>query len=314
MQRARTHHGVVSRPDLDHAGATPSVRAGLVRRGLLERRSCRVYRLTGAPETTRQAVLEACIDLGGAATRGTAAWLHGIDGFKPPKGKPEVVCSKELCQYRSALTDSHSSTVFGGDVFEEVDGIPTLRVPWVLFSLAAEIPGPKCRTATKGRILYLRERLRNAIDDAIRMGLTTDAELRALLERIRCRGRNGVREFEAALDERLDAPTESDLERVFLGLLDAANLPRPEVQQLIAIDGEIVAHVDFKYEGSTTIIEVSGHRFHSSREQRQRDTNRQNELALAGYKYLEFTWLTMHRSPHQVIAKIRRLLEQDASP
>lgn len=313
FQLASQQLGLVARTDLDSLGASERVRSRLVRRGLLEQVSQQVFRVAGSPPSTNQQIRAACMDLNGAATRATAAWLHGIAGFRAPKRKPEVVCLEELCQYRSALSSTHSSTIYCTADVTIIDGVPVMNIGWTLFSLAAEIPGPKARFATPHKRRKLRERLRNAVDDAIRSKKCTDEELRAFLQRIRCRGRNGVTEFQAVLDDRAQSPTESWLERKFLSILDKHGEPRPICQARIEADGVFVARVDFRYPGSSTAIEVSGYKYHSSREQQTRDANRRSELALQGVSVMEFTYNDLMDRPRQVAQMVRRLLAEQST-
>lgn len=329
-ERASTQHGVVALADLDDLHVSRKVRKRMIERGILERVSRYVFRLGGSADTTDQRLSAACHEVGSASRRPTeiadsaqaahrargavcgpaACWLLGIAGFQEPTGKPEIVSNEAFCQYRCELGEQHTCTWFTDDAITEVRGIPVVRVEWALFLLAARIPGRKPKGANDTLRARLQRRLRNAIDNAIRAGLTTDAKLQALLADIRRRGRNGVTEFEAVLEDRKTSPTESDLEVLFLALLTEAGLPLPDCQLRVARDGRFIARVDFRYRGSNTIIEVSGHQWHSSAEQLERDSLRHAELAHAGLLYLEFTHRTITTRPGLVVDHIRRLLQR----
>lgn len=310
LRLAGDHHGVVSADELSTLDVTPAVRDRLLRRGLIERFGRFAFRAVGSVETVEQRVVAACHDTKGAATRSTAAWLHGLPGFDPPAGNPEVVCLESCCQYRSKVASESSSSWLTEKAIVVIRGIQVLCIEWVLFSLAGEIPGPKDRRTTEAIRLQKRRIFHRAVEDALRLGLTTEAKLWAHLEDIRCRGRKGVTEFELLLQERADAPTESWLEREFLAVLDRFGLPRPDCQERIEIDGAFVARVDFRYRGTDIVIEVTGHRYHSSVEQMERDQARRNRMALAGLKVVEFSYNAIVHSPHEVAARIRALLER----
>ena len=124
-------------------------------------------------------------------------------------------------------------------------------------------------------------------------------------ERLRGRGRRGV----VLLDELLvDSGGHSDLERRFLALVRSAGLPRPTCQRVFRRDGTTLARVDFSFEPSPVIVEVSGRRGHSSDAERARDAQRRNELQHLGFVVLEFTNEQVRRQPEAVIAALRRHL------
>ena len=155
------------------------------------------------------------------ATAGTAAWLHGLSGFGPGT-PPAVVALETRRNYRVSASEVHSTTRLHRDDRLLVHGVPTLSVARALFSLAALVPGIPLAVVA------------NAVDEAVRDRKATDAWLRAALERIRCRGRNGVRVFEQILDDRSEAPTESWLGAQVLEVIDRADLPRPTVQARVS--------------------------------------------------------------------------------
>ena len=83
---ASAQRGVVTFDDLARYGIRAAARATLLRRRLLRRVGRRTFAVVGAPDDDRQRVMIACLDAGGVATEGTAAWLHGIGRFGP--GRP----------------------------------------------------------------------------------------------------------------------------------------------------------------------------------------------------------------------------------
>jgi very-short-patch-repair endonuclease len=55
-------------------------------------------------------------------------------------------------------------------------------------------------------------------------------------------------------------------------------------------------------------IEVDGWAFHNDPEIFVKDRNRQNNIALLGWKVLRFTWFDLTEYPQRVIAEIRRAI------
>jgi len=147
--------------------------------------------------------------------------------------------------------------------------------------------------------------LKRAVDSAIRDGGTSELFLRQRLSAGRGPGRHGVR----LLDEVLEgAGGHSFLERRFLELVASAGLPRPATQVIFRRDGQHVARVDFAWPPGSLIVEVNGHRTHSTREQLQHDGQRRTELILLGYRVVTFTYDDIVDRPDWVIAQVRRLL------
>jgi len=66
--------------------------------------------------------------------------------------------------------------------------------------------------------------------------------------------------------------------------------------------------VDVGFSKQKVAIEVDGWAFHSDPEVFVKDRNRQNAIALLGWKVLRFTWLDLNEYPQRVIAEIRRAI------
>lgn len=293
-QRASRQHGLLTTDDL-RQHLTWKQRAGLVERGLLLPIGATTFAVAGAPSTDHQRVLARCFEAKGSATEGTAAWLHGIGGFGPGD-PPSVVAREQIRDYRVPVTAVHSSTNLRPRDIVVVDGIPTMNVARTLFSLAAAVP----------RVRH--DDVANAIDEAVRDRKGSDGWFRSELERIRCRGRNGVKVFEAILDARADAPTESALERRFLALAERYDLPRPLVQARVRRGDGRSARVDFLYATERLVIEVTGHATHSTVLQRADDARRRNGLAASGLYVVEFTYQQVEHDADYVADVTRDLV------
>ena len=236
--------------------------------------------------------------MGGAASHRTGCWLHGI-GSHGPGELPQVTIARGPADYRFGLAEVHTTAWLPSYDIVHVDGIPCLGVARTLFTLAA---------AARDHDL---EPVRDAVDEAIRDGKATEAWLYWRLEKLRRRGRPGIRRFEAVLDaRRTDGGTESWLEREFLELVRLAGLPLPSSQVRIEQDGAFVARVDFLYVEDRLVIEVGGHRHHSTRRQTAADAARRAGLVLAGYRVIELTYDDVVQRPDWVIDVVRRALTQ----
>lgn len=156
--------------------------------------------------------------------------------------------------------------------------------------------------------------VQGAVDDAIAAGKASDAWLWWRLEKLRCRGREGVSNLEAILVDRAGGRvTESWLEREFLRLIDSRGLPTPACQRRVRARGAFVARVDFLYEGFGIVVEVTGAVGHSTREQRARDAERRNRLGMLGLLVLEFTYEQVVGTPDAVVAALWEAIGSRAS-
>ncbi|WP_210414856.1 endonuclease domain-containing protein [Microlunatus elymi] len=66
--------------------------------------------------------------------------------------------------------------------------------------------------------------------------------------------------------------------------------------------------VDILFRRERVIVEFDGYAYHSDRAAFERDRARRNELVLAGYTVLNFTWAQLCDRPEWVINCIRRAL------
>jgi hypothetical protein len=286
-ERASNQLGHINYAQARELGATPKVVRRLASTGRLIPVGSRTFRLAGLPRSLDGDVMAACLDTGGRASHRTASRLSNL-GPRSWRELIEVTVVKGTRHTSSPLATVHTSTNLGRDDLVVVRGIPTTSVARTIFDLAALVPA------------VTLEDLRDLIDVAIRDGRASDAWLFWRLERLRCRGRNGVSVLEAILaDRECNGKTESWLERAFLACVDAAGFPRPKVQQCVRNRNGTIARVDFLYEPKT-VVEVAGYRWHSTYTQKQADAERRNRLVVAGYDILEFTYGNVVDTPQDV--------------
>jgi hypothetical protein len=96
-------------------------------------------------------------------------------------------------------------------------------------------------------------------------------------------------------------PTRSQLEDEFLRFIEKYDLPRPEVNQIVA--GK---EVDMLYRAECLIVELDSRTFHLHRfeEDRERDAHFLSE----GFDTLRITSRRLNRAPRREAARLRRLL------
>ena len=288
--------GLLTREQIRSLGMSRHELSTLLRNGSIVRVGHRTFALGGLPPDERRATLVACLDTGGVASHRTAAWLHGIEGCKRP-ATPEILVGRAGLASRPFPVVVHSTTWLPSDDLIEVDGIPCTSVARTLFALAGLVPDIPFGL------------VKGAIDDAVFRGRASDPWLWWRLEKLRRSGRNGVSTFERILVLRAGGEiTESWLEREFIAVLVRAGVVLPVCQRRIKADGVFVARVDFAYEESAIVIEVTGAVGHSSPRQRAADARRRNNLGVQGQLVLEFTYEQVVGDPDAVVAAVLEAL------
>jgi very-short-patch-repair endonuclease len=143
-----------------------------------------------------------------------------------------------------------------------------------------------------------------AFDDALRRRLVTVARLRRRLRDLGPAGRRGSRLLGEFTDARAGVARvpESGFETRLQRVLRAAGLPTPVVQHRIG-----AYRVDFAYPDARVAIEADGFRWHSTRQQWDRDRARRNALTTMGWTVLHVTWTQLRERPADVIEAVRAL-------
>jgi very-short-patch-repair endonuclease len=167
-------------------------------------------------------------------------------------------------------------------------GIPITTVPRTLFDLAAVLP--------------LRQ-LERALNEAEVLRLWDELSLDRLLRRYpRHKGNRAVR---AVLHGRRAGATvtKSELEEMFLALIDGAGLPRPETNVLI--EG---FEVDAVWRAQRLVVELDGRDTHGTPAAFERDRERDRILQVAGWRPVRITYRQMRDTPRAVETDVRALL------
>jgi hypothetical protein len=283
--RAASNHSVFNQEHWFSSGLTYGQLRVALRRSLIEPIGRSGYRFVGHPASTKADLAAGLLDLGRDAAVGdrAAANLLRLDGFRAAEPEFVVVRTHRHLRTRWPVRSVH--------VIDPIDVIfiDNLRV----------LSAARLIVESAGR--WSDVDLGNAVDSSIRLGWTSEAFLRSRLAKLRGRGKPGV----SALDRCLDgAGGESWLERETLRLLRQAGLRPPKPQVTYRSNGRTIARVDFVWPDVGLVVEVAGHGTHSSRAQRQRDAQRQSELALMGLRVLTFTYEDVRHRPDWMMSMI----------
>ncbi len=285
----RRQHGVVSKRQLRSLGFSDDTVDARVAKGVLVRVGWGVFAAGHAGLSERGRWMAAVLTCGDGAvlSHRSAAALWGlwkasalIDVTVPRSSgrasRGKLIVHRSRCLPYSDVTRRH--------------GIPVTKPPRTLLDLAEVVD---------------RRRLERALDDADRLGLCTESQLRAAVERHP--GRVGA----ARLAEVLDAhdlgstATANEFEELFLSICDAAGFPRPEVNRRLP-----PFKPDFMWRAHWLIVETDGYATHRTRGAFESDHERDTELGTSGWLVLRFTWRQLTERPDWVTRKVREGLSE----
>ena len=171
-----------------------------------------------------------------------------------------------------------------------VRGIPVTCPARTLVDLARTVP---VRT------------LEAALDRAIMNGLTSLADVDRYIADRRLGQLRGVRRLRSLLEDRTEGVPSEELEREFLRLVRRFKLRKPVRQHA---QGRY--RIDFAYPDLMLAVEVDGWNAHGTPSALDYDVDRQNQIGLAGWLVLRFTWRQLVYQPGKVAETIRRGLER----
>ncbi|QBI19458.1 DUF559 domain-containing protein [Egibacter rhizosphaerae] len=290
LSAATTTHGCVTTAQANALGIGEGKLRQLRREGVLETVHRGVHRVAGIPHTAHQPVAAALLALGdrAAASHGSAAHLLGLERVPRPL-RPQLLVS-----------GSHRS---------ELPGVDVRRTRTLPAKDVCVVEGLRCTTGARTIIdlaaTLSAEDVIALVDDAICARVTSRTWLHARATALSV-GRSGVRTV--ARVTHTDAPGVfwSWLERRFDQVVRAAALPPPVFNTPLPGHPHIV--VDALWLDPPLVVELDGLRFHGSPAQRRKDSARANEIALAGYPLLRFTWQDVVGEPQRVARELRAAL------
>jgi len=289
-RKARVQHGLVSRDQVLHLGATDRQLANWVDAGRLERVHAGVYRVGGAPATWEQSVMAAVLAVDGVASHRTAARLWSMqDG-----DDVEVTVVRNRRGVATGATVHRSRDLHDRYVTRR-HGIPTTNPMRTLVDLGAVVT---------------RWSVSDALEQAVTARTCSVLAVEKAMTDLAKKGRRGVGAIRHVLDDRALGTDRADglLETRMARLLKEHGLPRPVFQYEVRLNGRLIGRVDFAYPGLRIVIEVDGFEVHGSPKALQADLERQNRLVAAGWTVLRFTWWDVVRRPEWVVQQIRNVL------
>lgn len=294
-EHSGTHHGLIRREDARRAGLSDRQIRHRVASGALRTIAPNVFALGGAPGGPEQDLLAAIWAVDGAASHASGAWV--LELLDDPPELPHVATLHD--RHRSLhgeLMVVHRPLVLTRRDVTRRKGFAVTTVERTLCDLGAVADF---------------ETVRECCERALRQRLThPDRVVRRFLQ-LGGRGRPGSAAIRAVLSE-VDADfmlLESDLESMLLRLIEAAGLPRPDLQHRVEVDGRRY-RLDMAYPELRIAIEADGFAVHGGRRAFENDRERRTALTVAGWQVLQFTWRQVCRQPEWVVDQIREALDR----
>ena len=178
------------------------------------------------------------------------------------------------------------------DEVTNVRGIPVTTPPRTLLDLAAVID---------------RSRLERAVNEAELLRLADALSLAAVVARHP--RRPGVAKIKAILAAGAIGATvtRSELEDRFLEFVDAARLPRPNVNARLQVRGGWI-EADCVWAPQRLVAELDGHATHRTAGAYERDRARDRALSAAGWRVVRITWRQLSADAAALAADLRALL------
>jgi very-short-patch-repair endonuclease len=290
-----TQHALVSTQQLHALGLTSRMIDHRVHRGQLERLHRGVYRLPGSVPTFEQRTLAACLAMSGlrAASHRTAARLWGVDPGIDTDGIEVVTTGLGSDGLPGVVV--HRSIDLSVDQVVVRRGVPVTTPLRLLVDLGAVAP---------------TFAVENTLDDLVGRRLVSVVAVRATLDALAARGRSGCGVLREVLDGRTGAELtigRSRLESRLAELCRRAGIGGLTFQHPVVVGGR-QRRLDFAVVELRLAIEVDGYQFHSHFDVFQDDRVRANELHLAGWTVLRFTWHQVTNRPDYVIRILRQAI------
>lgn len=230
--------------------------------------------------------------LGAVVSHESAARIHG---FEPIGDGPPNVTVSHRGTHTFPGVIVHQST----DLLDEhVQGIDGMRVTTPLRTLVdlSKVMGIK--------------RLERLVENALVAGYVEFDDLVELTIALTRKGKIGMKRMRRVL-ERLsgEALSESDLERLLIGIIVDGGLPEPVKQFRAPWLKPLNGRIDLAYIDYQILIEGDSRRWHGTFDAFETDRSRDNAAQIAGWIVIRVTWRMIKDEPSKVLQTVKAALE-----
>jgi hypothetical protein len=224
---------------------------------------------------------------GAVLSHRSAAALWGIATFS---GAIEVTTPRDV---RSRGPIRRHCALLSPDEVTVSDGIPVTSIHRTLFDYAGVSSVSRLEAALReAEYRRLWDRLSLPALLARHPGHRGNANLRLCLERF----------------GRTVGFTRSDLEEIFLPLLDRFGLPRPHLNARLHVGGEWI-EVDCLWRERQLAVELDSRSAHETRSAFEADRDRDRRLQTEGWRVVRITWRQLHDEPERIAGDLGRLIK-----
>jgi hypothetical protein len=246
---------------------TPSVRL----------RDNRVVISRGSPATWQQRVMVATLATRGVASHGTAARLHGLDGFSRCDAVHITLRYAQNRRYHEGATTHISRIVDAADQLP-IEGIPTIILPICLLQLAEGGADPMLK----------------ALDGALRDGVSP-TWIRQVATRFDRPGSAAANRLLRPVDERVDGTLPlSWFQRLACRVLAEAGIAM--VDEFPIHDGNrLLATLDLAIPELRIGVECQSWKWHATPRAQQHDAARKRALRRLGWDISDLWWSDIDR-------------------
>lgn len=292
----RRQHGVVSRRQVLAAGSsTWSIRREL-EAGRWVELAPSVYGLCGHRPSWRRRLWVAHLHAGpeSVVSHESAGRLQGF--AQVPAGRVVLSLPHRRRHSPPGVRWRRVDDLGRGDV-TRLDGLPITS---------------ESRTVVDLSVVCGVARLRLIAEQAVLERRCTVADLGSVLDRIRRRGKPGVRRMERVLDDigpGVDLPR-SELERLADRVVELAGLPVPRHEHPLPNERGRSGFVDRSWAEAMWILEADGRRWHARHQQMVADADRTLEAQALGFETTRLLWEHAHSDPHGTADRLREIYER----
>jgi very-short-patch-repair endonuclease len=265
----------------------------LVAKGEWSRVHARVYRDASHPDTWQGKLVAATLALGegaGASCR-AAVQLWGLHDYR--------------ASFVEVSVPHHNGVRLKGVI---VHRTPDLRRSEVARKDGIFVTKP-ARTLLDLASLARPPFITRCLEEWLADGVVTLGELQRTIEDHRGKGRRGIGVLRRILDTRVlgDAVPDSGTEGLLAKVLSDHGIEVPRHHKVVTAGGSVY-ELDYAYPEHKIAIEVDGYGVHlRSRETFEHDRHRQNELEIAGWRFLRFTKPALEGEPCRVADQVARM-------
>lgn len=277
------------------------------RSGLLRRVRQGLYVHSAFGDSWHQRLWLEVLGAGGRAAVSTraAAALHGFR--RSTAGAIEVQTS-ENGSHRPVFGTVHETFWMPASHITDVGGLPVTSVARTVFDLAGQPAHPLTFRNEVLRANHLTQ-MTWLVNHAIRDHGMRMLDLDRVLASTGRRGKPGTAIIREVVDDLgVDyAPSASELQDLFIEVLDAHGVARPDDEVDLGTSERWVGRVDFVWRRQRLIVEVDG-RQHAAPLDRRADRARDAAFEAEGWTVVRVTRWQLVNEPEKVIARIRTAL------